>query len=117
MFIRDVAEKNCEAFFNRIPGAIGLVSIGGEIANVPDYFIQIMRIKMERINGCNALVPDKLKKGDLIKIETGPFAGYEAIFDSRITGTDRVRIFLTMLQKRLLPIELSENSISLQKTI
>ena len=117
LFIQEQVEKNNWFFYNHIPGAIGLISIGGEIASVPENFIETLRIKIEQINGSNAKIFDKLKSGDLVNIDSGPFAGYEAIFDSYVSGTERVRVLLTMLQKRLLPIELSRKSISLQKTI
>jgi len=48
-----------------------------------------------------------LKRGDTVTIQSGPFGQYNAIFDTRISGTDRVRILLKLLADRLVPIELN----------
>ena len=44
-------------------------------------------------------------------VQDGPFAGYEAIFDGRISGRDRVRVLLNFLQKRQVPLDLREQQI------
>ncbi len=44
-------------------------------------------------------------------IHSGPFAGYEAIFDLRLSGSERVRVLLKMLNNRNLPIELDSQQI------
>ncbi len=98
--------------FDRIPGAIGLVRLGGEIAWVPENIIRAIQVKIDRINDVGGEIFAKLKKGDPVRIDSGPFEGYEAIFDSRMTGTERVKVLLTMLQKRVLQVELPAGSIS-----
>jgi transcription antitermination factor NusG len=56
-----------------------------------------------------------LKKGDKIRISDGPFAGYEAIFDVRIPGSERVRVLIQMLSDRHLPVELRAGQIRKKK--
>jgi transcription antitermination factor NusG len=46
-----------------------------------------------------------------VAIHAGPFAGYEAIFDLRLSGSDRVRVLLKMLNNRNLPVELDSKQI------
>ena len=89
-----------------LPGATGLVSFGGEPAPVPDGLIGALRRKVERIHGLGGELFDGLKPGDRVVIQAGPFSGYEAIFDERISGNERVRVLLKLLQKRLVPVEL-----------
>jgi transcription antitermination factor NusG len=89
-----------------LPGATGLVSFGGEPASVPDGLIGAIRHKVERINGLGGELFDGLKPGDAVVIQAGPFSGYEAIFDEQISGNERVRVLLKLLQKRLVPVEL-----------
>jgi hypothetical protein len=40
-----------------------------------------------------------------------PFAGYEAIFDMRVSGTERVRVLLKLLSRQEVPLELSAGQI------
>ena len=39
------------------------------------------------------------KPGETVMVHSGPFAGYEAIFDVRLPGTERVRILLKIAQE------------------
>jgi transcriptional antiterminator RfaH len=52
-----------------------------------------------------------LKRGDSVRIEAGPFAGYEAIFDGTISGQERVRVLLRFLEKRQVVVELGEHQV------
>jgi transcriptional antiterminator RfaH len=89
-----------------LPGVTGLVSFGGEPASVPESLITALRHKVERINGLGGELFDGLKPGEAVEIQAGPFSGYEAIFDEQISGNERVRVLLKLLQKRLVPVEL-----------
>ena len=98
-----------------LPGTTGLVSFGGEPASVPDSLIAAVRNKVDRINGLGGELYDGLKPGDSVTIAEGPFAGYEAIFDTRLPGTERVRVLLKLLQKRQFPVELPAAQLKPQK--
>jgi transcription antitermination factor NusG len=89
-----------------LPGATGLVSFGGEPASVPDGLVGAVRHKVEHINDAGGELFDGLKPGDSVVIQAGPFSGYEAIFDEQISGSERVRVLLKLLQKRLMLVEL-----------
>ena len=57
-----------------------------------------------------------LNPGDRVLIEDGPFQGYCGVFDTRLSGRDRVRVLLTMLQSgREVPVELKIGQISKEK--
>ena len=88
-----------------VPGAVGIVSFGGEPASVTDGLINSLQKRLEEINlpGEN---PSDLKQGMAVIIQNGPFAGYEAIFDTRLSGSDRVRILLSLLCNRQVPVEI-----------
>ena len=59
---------------------------------------------------------DCLKPGDVVTINFGPFEGYQAIFDARLPGTERVRVLLQLLSnQRKVPIELSAGQIRRKK--
>jgi transcription antitermination factor NusG len=59
---------------------------------------------------------DGLHKGDVITIHEGPFAGYEAIFDLRLPGSERVRVLIQLLSKRQVPLELEAAQIRQRKS-
>jgi transcription antitermination factor NusG len=90
--------------FQWMPHAIGLVSFDGEPASVPENFIFEIRRRVEEIAAAGGELFDGLKPGDVVKISGGPFAGYEALFDTRIPGSERVRVLLKMLSDRRVPM-------------
>jgi len=94
-----------------MPGASGLVSFDGCPADVPESLIHAIRRRVNEINAAGGELLVKLTPGDTVTIQDGPFAGYQAIFDSRISGADRVRVLLTLLQNRQVPLELSVGQI------
>ena len=99
-----------------MPHTLGLVSFGGEPANVPENLIFELRKRMEEIAAAGGELYDGLKPGDKIYISEGPFSGYAAIFDARLPGTERVRVLLELLNnRRRVPIELPSGQIERKK--
>ncbi len=106
------------------PGLRRLVEFGGQPAEVPNHFMFDLRQRVNQICSMGELIISGVKKGDAVKIVEGPFAGYEALFDLCLPGTERVRVLLTLLEKqhsdyrrpahgqpRAVPLELNANSI------
>ncbi len=91
----------------RIPGSIGLVCYGGEAAYVGDALIRTIQKQVEEINDSVNNYVDRFRPGDLVVINDGPFATYKAMFDSRLSGSDRVFVLLELLQGRKMRLELS----------
>ncbi len=112
MFVHtDISEVGTSAF-NWMPHAIGLVMYGDEAAHVPDNLIHEIRKRVEEIAAAGGELLEGLKQGDRVRIEHGPFAGYEAIFDTRIDGTERVRVLLEfMSNRRQVSVELQAGEI------
>jgi transcription antitermination factor NusG len=94
-----------------MPGGTGLVSYGGEPAVVPDSLITAIQRRVEELNASTKPIVADLNPGDPVILKAGPFAGYEAIFDGRISGQDRVRVLLNFLQRRQVPIEVESQLI------
>jgi transcription antitermination factor NusG len=94
-----------------MPGAVNLVSFDGVPAPVPETLITAVERQVEDINASQKNMLLGLKPGDIVSIHDGPFAGYEAIFDGQISGRERVRVLLSFLQKRQIPVELRESQI------
>ena len=94
-----------------MPGASGLVSFDGEPASVPDLLIAAVKKQVDQHNLTLHEQKKNFQPGDSVLIQEGPFAGYEAVFDTHISGQDRVRVLLSLLQRRQLPVEISSKQI------
>lgn len=111
LFVHVDLEATGDSLFQWMPHARGLVSFGGEPARVPDALIHAIQRRVKEIAAAGGEVFDGLHQGDTVVIDSGPFAGYEAIFDLRQLGTERVRVLLKMLNDRRLPVELDAGQI------
>ena len=111
LFVHVDLNKFSASTLRWMPGAVSLISFDGEPASVPDFLIAAIERQVEAINVSRRNVVDDLKRGDVVLVQNGPFAGYEAIFDGRISGRDRVRVLLNFLQKRQVPLELQDEQI------
>jgi transcription antitermination factor NusG len=91
-----------------MPYAVGLVSFGGEPARVPENLIQALKKKLS--NSDLVVKPDLelLKAGDAVVIKNGPFDGFEGIFQTHLSGRERVQILLKMLSNQSVSLDLPE---------
>jgi transcriptional antiterminator RfaH len=95
-----------------MPHTLGLVTFGDEPATVPDHLIHALENRIKEINEAGGELLDSLTQGDRVWIHSGPFSGYEAIFDHRLPGKDRVRVLLQFLgEPRKVPVELDVSQI------
>jgi len=106
VFLRMDNDDPGRASISFIPGSVGLVTFGGEPAHVPAELLKAIQRKVAEINASGGEGLHDLEPGDPVVIETGPFSGYEAIFDARLPGSDRVRVLLKFLRDRQLPVDL-----------
>lgn len=111
LFVHVDLEATGSNLFQWMPHARGLVSFGGEPAVVPDALIQAIQRRVKEITAAGGEVFDGLQPGDVVIIDGGPFSGYEALFDLRLEGTERVRVLLKMLNDRKVPVELHAGQI------
>ena len=115
VFVHLDLEKAGTMSMQYIPGAAGLVTFGGEVADVPDGLIHAIRQRVEDINYAGGELFDVLKIGATVVIHSGPFAGYEAIFDARLPGSDRVRVLLKLLKNRQMQVDLPAGQVRPKK--
>ncbi len=111
LFVHVDLEKVNPSTLRWMPGAVSLISFDGEPTAVPDMLIAAIDRQVQFINATQKKFMEELKRGDPVLVQEGPFAGYEAIFDGRISGRDRVRVLLNFLQKRQVPLDLREQQI------
>lgn len=94
-----------------MPYAHGLVSFGQEPSTVPDGLVAAIRRRVDEVNRAGGEEYQGLEEGARVYIHGGPFAGYEAIFNERLPGTERVRVLIELLSKRAIPVELNVGQI------
>ena len=100
------------------PGLRRLVGFDGQPAIVPEYLVVEVKRRLDQIQAAGGLAFDGLARGDAVKIVAGPFIGYEAVFDARLPGRERVRVLLELIAHsqrrepgRLVSVELDAGSI------
>ncbi len=106
LFVNVDLEKIGANTLQWMPGALELVHYGNEPAPVQNELVNAIRNRVEALNAAGANWLAGLKAGDPVRVEAGPFAGYEAIFDVRLPGSERVRVFLNLLGDQMLKLEL-----------
>ena len=77
-------------------GVANLVRFGMEAARVPEKLVEEIRVR-ENPDGVIALPDKSFKKGETVRIATGPFEGYEAIFSDR-QAQNRVLVLLRIAE-------------------
>lgn len=115
LFVQVDLEKVSASTLHWMPGAVNVISFDGEPAPVPDLLISAIERQVDHINASQESFVKGLKRGDIVVIHEGPFAGYEAIFDGQVSGRERVRVLLNFLQKRQIPLELRDQQIGRAK--
>jgi transcriptional antiterminator RfaH len=98
-----------------IPGSLGLVAFGDEPACIPDGLLQRIRHRVEEINNVGISLLESLKIGDEVVIDSGPFAGYDAIFCARLRDAERIQVLLKVLQDQTIRVDLKVNQIRTTK--
>lgn len=96
-----------------IPGSLGLVSFGGEPACVPEGLLQRIRHRVDEISRAEDSLLGTLKPGDQVVIHSGPFAGYDAIFCSRLRDSERVQVFLKILHDHPIQVNLPVSQLTI----
>ncbi|UCD98865.1 MAG: hypothetical protein JSV42_18295 [Chloroflexota bacterium] len=115
MFVQVDLDEVGLSKFQWMPHAIGLVSFDGEPATVPENLIHAIHKRVDEIAAAGGEFYDGLKPGEPVRISSGPFAGYEAIFDMRLPGSERVRVLIQMLSDRKVSVELKAAQVERKK--
>lgn len=111
MFVRVDLEEEGTNVLRWTEGTYGLVSFGGEPVAVPENMINELKHRMQHIEEAGGLVFEDLKQGDKVRIMKGPFEGYDAIFDARLSGKDRVQVLLAYLNDRPVRVQIDASEI------
>ena len=98
--------------FSWLPGTRGLVTFGDMPAVVPDHLITELHRRLRQIEADGGLLNGRYRQGDRVRIVSGPFADYDAIFDAYLPGSERVRVLLAFLSHHPQPVKLTIAHIS-----
>lgn len=98
LFARSPERTAHLGLINRTPGVISAAGKDLASAIVPDSIIAGLR-ESEGQNGFAEINSDRFKRGDLVRVSSGPLAGLEAIFSER-EDERRCRILLGLLGKQ-----------------
>ncbi len=90
-----------QSIFTWMPYSQGLVSFDTDPAEVPEGLVEAIRKRVDQINASGGEQMVGLERGEAVVIEGGPFNGYRAIFDARVSGNERVRVLLKLLQEQI----------------
>ena len=113
MSIRIDIEALGKNMFQWMPFSAGLVEFGGVPAVVPESLIVSLDRRLDAINEAGGLISKRLKPGTAVRIAEGPVKGYAAVFDSHLSGDERVRVVLKLLNDRKLVLDMQAGQIEL----
>jgi transcriptional antiterminator RfaH len=89
-----------------IPGSLGLITFGGTPACIPDGLLQRIRHRVDEINSAGDKMRESLRLGSEVVIHSGPVAGFDAIFCTRLHDNERAQVLLKVLQDQAIRINL-----------
>ncbi len=107
MFVQTDMQTTGTSTFAWMPYSNGIVSFGAQPAAVPEGLVNAIRRRVDELDAMGGEVFDGLRRGESVTIQGGPFAGCEAIFDRRLSGAERVRVLLRLLNRQEVRLDLS----------
>jgi transcriptional antiterminator RfaH len=110
LFVKASLDESGFAELRWVPGVNELVSFGLHPATVHDRTIQAIQKQVAQLQATYGTESARFQPGDLVRITQGPLEGYEALFDMRLSGTERVRVLLHMLS-RPVAVQIEERAI------
>ncbi|HVB80534.1 MAG TPA: transcription termination/antitermination NusG family protein [Candidatus Binataceae bacterium] len=92
------------------PGVTSFVTAGHDPLLVPESIIESVRARCT--NGVVHLTPKPFRKGESVQIMTGPFRGFDAVFERYLSGAERVAILLNAVDGYSLRVIATARSIA-----
>lgn len=107
IFVRVTPQELASAEVRWLPGSKRLVCYGDDAIDIPDAVIHAIQAQVEAIRQRGGLKKRDYRPGDKLRITAGPFEGMEAVFDSKLTGRQRMKVLINTLIARKLSVEIS----------
>ena len=86
-----------QSAINWVPGVVRLVSFGSEPVAVPEAVIEHVRRRLAEVEKSGEFGLGLFKRGDRVRITTGPFRDLDAVFDQKLTAKGRARVLVEFL--------------------
>jgi len=106
MFVHIKLQETGLSIFQWMPYSAGLVNFDGEPAIIPASIMQVLIKSIESLTQNEEDDRNNLLPHNPLRVISGPFAGYEAIFDTHLSGSDRIRILLNLAKGNRMSVEL-----------
>jgi transcriptional antiterminator RfaH len=106
LFVKADLDRLGASFLQFCPFAKGLVCFDREPSPVAEPLIVAIRQKVDELNSREADAYAGLERGARLHIHSGLFAGYDAIFDEKLPGCERVRVLLMLINDQQRKVEL-----------
>ena len=81
-------------------GVSKLIRFGTYYLPVSAGLVEALKSREDPATGYHRLIAPKMNRGDSVRIQTGPFAGIEGIFEAQ-TGQERVIVLLELLGQKV----------------
>lgn len=81
------------------PGVASFVTTGNDPLPVPGVVVESVRARC--VNNVVHLSPEPFRKGEPIRILSGPLRGFDAVFERYMSGAERVAILLNTAERSL----------------
>jgi transcription antitermination factor NusG len=111
IFAKFDLEQVGASFIQYSPYIKKIVSYGDDPIPVVDALVEAIRQRVEEINKSGQFSVSDIVPGTRVKILNGLFDGHNAIFDQKISGRDRVRVLITVLNNQGHWLELNSSDI------
>ena len=111
MFVRIDLDETGADTLRWTEGTYGLVQFGDEPANVPERLLEEVKEQLRIYEASLAVEKPEFEKGDHVRIVDGLFEGYDAIFDTHLSGNDRVQVLLAYSHQQPKKIVLDSSEI------
>jgi transcriptional antiterminator RfaH len=95
LFVRTDIKKVGISALSWTLGLRKVVSFCGEPGIVDEDVIDHIKLRLAEGNGPE--IYGRFKKGDRVTITNGPFRDLDAVFDARMSGSNRVRVLLRLM--------------------
>jgi transcriptional antiterminator RfaH len=90
------------------PGAKGLVEFCSEAVAVSDAFMAELQQRLERVRAVGGMAREGRRRAEFLPVNSGPFEGFEGMFNARLLGAERARILLACAQQAFVHDNLSK---------
>lgn len=111
LFVRLDASTLSKHTFRWMAHIVGLVCCGDEPTPVPDALVAAIRRRVAEFALVCADPAHGMKRGDPVRIQAGPFEGYEAVFDMRMSGDNRVRVLLELINGKSVALDIQATQV------